>query len=81
MDALIIGKVLLLGFIIVGCGIVISAYVRRRRAGVRPWRNPYAAPYLDIYDGGRPPMPPPPPAITEPGCDDEAPPHDPGRRG
>lgn len=62
MTALLIGKVLLVAFLIVACGILTFTYVRRRRAGVQPWKNPQAAPYLDIYRGGPPPIPPPPPA-------------------
>jgi hypothetical protein len=60
MTALVIGKVALVAFLIVGFGVLVIAYVRRRRAGVQPWKNPQAAPYLDIYCGGLPPIPPPP---------------------
>lgn len=65
MTALLVAKALLLGFLIVGCGILAVTYVRRRRAGVQPWRNPYAAPYLDMYLGGLPPIPPPPSSSYE----------------
>lgn len=60
MTVLLIGKVLLLAFLIVACGALIITYIRRRRTGVQPWKNSYAAPYLDIYNGGLPPIPPPP---------------------
>lgn len=71
MTALLVAKVLLLGFLIVGCGILTVTYVRRRRAGVQPWRNPYAAPYLDMYHGGLPPIPPPPSSAYERPADGE----------
>ncbi|OBG78350.1 hypothetical protein A5714_03185 [Mycobacterium sp. E2462] len=71
MDTLLlIGKVLLLSFLVVGCGVVIITYARKRRAGVRPWRNPYAAPYLDIYSGGPPQIPPPPTVAERPAAGD-----------
>lgn len=60
MTALLIGKVLLLAFLLVAVGIVAFTYVRRRRAGVQPWTNPHAAPYLDLYRGQIPPAPMPP---------------------
>lgn len=59
MTALLVAKALLLAFLIAACGILIVTYVRRRRADVQPWQNPYAAPYLDIYRGGLPAVPPP----------------------
>jgi len=60
MTALLVAKALLPGFLIVACGALTVTYVRRRRAGVQPWENPYASTYLDIYRGGLPPIPPPP---------------------
>ncbi|MEB4209842.1 hypothetical protein [Mycobacterium sp. 94-17] len=59
MTALLVLKVLLVAFLVVGCGVLTVRYVRRRRGGVQPWKNPYAAPYLDIYRGGSSPIPPP----------------------
>ncbi len=59
MTMLLLGKVALLTFLVAACGVVVVTYVRRRRAGVKPWRNPYAAPYLDMYLGGLPQIPPP----------------------
>jgi hypothetical protein len=73
MNALLIGKVLLLGSLIVGCTVLTITYVRSRRAGVRPWRNPTASPYLDMYGGGLPPIPPPPQTAQE-RCSDGEPP-------
>lgn len=66
MTALLIGKVLLVVFLIVACGALTITYVRRRRAGIQPWRNPQASPYLDLYQGGLPATPPPPPAHEHP---------------
>lgn len=40
MTWLLIGKLVLLGFIAVGCSALVVTYVRRRRAGVRPMRDP-----------------------------------------
>lgn len=71
MTALLIAKALLLGFLIVACGALTVTYVRRRRAGVQPWENPYASPYLDIYRGGLPPIPPPPSTAYERSADDQ----------
>nr|WP_084264301.1 hypothetical protein [Mycobacterium avium] len=62
MTALLIGKVLLVVFLVAGCAALTITYVRRRRAGVKPWTNPEASPYLDLYRGGLSPTPPPPPA-------------------
>ena len=62
MTGLLIGKVLLVAFVAVACIVVAIIYVRRRRAGVQPWKNPEASPYLDIYRGGLPSVPPPPQA-------------------
>lgn len=70
MTALLIGKVLLLSFLLVACGILVITYVRRRRSGVQPWKNPYAAPYLDMYSGGIPPIPPPPLTVCERSADE-----------
>lgn len=71
MTALLVAKALLLGFLIVGCGVLTVTYVRRRRAGVQPWRNPYASPYLDVYRGGLPPVAPPPSSAYERPADAE----------
>jgi hypothetical protein len=73
MTALLVAKALLLGFLIVACGALTVTYVRRRRAGVQPWKNPYAAPYLDMYQGGMPPVPPPPSTAHERPADGEQP--------
>lgn len=73
MNALLIGKVLLLTFLIVACCALTITYFRRRRAGVRPWMNPYAAPYLGIYNGGLPEIPPPPTPVAERSADGEPP--------
>ncbi|MDM4139329.1 MULTISPECIES: hypothetical protein [Mycobacterium] len=73
MTALLVAKALLLGFLIVACGALIVTYVRRRRSGVQPWQNPYAAPYLDLYRGGLPPVPPPPSMAYERSADGEPP--------
>jgi hypothetical protein len=81
MTALLIAKALLLGVLIVACGALIVTYVRRRRAGVQPWENPYASTYLDMYRGGLPPVPPPPATAYERPADGEPPPHHPGSVG
>ena len=73
MTALLIGKVLLLALVVVGCAVLVITYLRRRRAGVQPWKNPQAAPYLDIYRGGLPPIPPPPQPAGERLTDGEPP--------
>ena len=73
MTALLVGKALLLAFLVVAGGVLIVTYVRRRRAGVQPWKNPYAAPYLDIYGGGLPPIPPPPLTAYERSADGNPP--------
>ncbi|WP_082942881.1 hypothetical protein [Mycobacterium sp. 852002-40037_SCH5390672] len=73
MTALLVAKALLLGFLIVACGVLTVTYVRRRRAGVQPWENPYASPYLDTYRGGLPHVPPPPLTAYERPADGEPP--------
>lgn len=73
MTAALVAKALLLAFLIVACGVVVVTYVRRRRAGVRPWQNPYAAPYLDVYRGPLLPVPPPPAMTYERSADGEPP--------
>jgi|SRR5436309_7175841 len=69
MTAVVVGKVLLLAFLIVACSVVAIIYVRRRRAGVQPWKSPTASPYLDVYRGGTPPIPPPPQTLDERSAD------------
>jgi hypothetical protein len=71
MTAVLVAKALLLAFLIVACGVLVVTYVRRRRAGVRPWQNPYAAPYLDVYRGALPRVPPPPEMTYERSADGE----------
>lgn len=61
MTVLLVGKALLLTFLVVACGVVVITYIRRRRAGVRSWVNPYAAPYLGMETGHVPEVPPPSP--------------------
>lgn len=80
MTALLIAKALLLGFLIVACGALIVTYVRRCRAGVQPWENPYASTYLDMYRGGCRRYPPPATAYERP-ADGEPPAHHPGSVG
>ncbi|EFG79739.1 hypothetical protein HMPREF0591_0360 [Mycobacterium parascrofulaceum ATCC BAA-614] len=59
MTALLIGKVLLLAFLLVACGAVAVGCVRSRRTGVQPWKVPNASPYLGMYRRGLPSTPPP----------------------
>lgn len=73
MTALLVAKALLLGFLIVACVALTVTYVRRRRAGVQPWQNPYAAPYLNMYSGVLPPVPPPPSTSCERSADGQPP--------
>jgi hypothetical protein len=56
MSLIAVGKAALLVFIVLGCAIVVTAYVRNRRR-VRPGRDPMAAGYLDLINGGVPPNP------------------------
>jgi hypothetical protein len=73
MTALLVGKVLLLGFLLVAIGVLVVTYVRRRRKGVQPWVNPQASPYLDVYRGSRTPILPPATNVAERSADGQPP--------
>jgi hypothetical protein len=55
---MMIVKVALLGFLVLGCGVFVITYIRKARRGGRPRQsNPYAAGYLNSVRGGVPPTP------------------------
>lgn len=55
---ILIGKVALVAFIVLGCAVLVIAYVRKRRS-VRPVRDPSLSGYADVVYGGVPPIPQP----------------------
>lgn len=62
MDAdtwIIVGKIALLSFLVLGPATVVITYIRRRRDGVTGWRPPNGSQYPDALGGGLPSMPAP----------------------
>jgi hypothetical protein len=57
-SAILIGKVALVAFIVLGCTVLVIAYVRKRRS-VRPVRNGSLSGYAEVAYGGVPPTPRP----------------------
>lgn len=58
MNWLLLGKVALLAFLVLGCSVLVITYLRKSRGGFPPRSaDPYASPYLDLMHGGVPPTP------------------------
>jgi hypothetical protein len=55
---ILIGKVALVAFVVLGCTVLVFAYLRKRRT-VRPVRDPSLSGYADVVYGGVPPTPQP----------------------
>jgi hypothetical protein len=92
MNWLMLGKIALIAFLVLGCSVLVITYMRKSR-GVPPRStNPYASPYLDLMHGGVPPTPLPQWVESAEACDGDSggdqhplreeggsPPPDPGR--
>jgi len=58
MSLLVLGKIALVVFLVLGCSALVISYLRRRpKGGPQPLSDPNASGYLDLYGGRVAPTP------------------------